>query len=536
MVNQRALRNQVCEIEDDSALSAPWLSPIIRCRMINILIGPASSGKTETLIARVAEAVAGGRRGISLIVPSAPAAAVLRELLNETTAGLSLQQGSYASVTTFPTLFRSILDKSEADYHWLATVERETVLRSVIKELAQAGKLRYFGETAEMPGLVNSLGEWIEELWRSDITPEAFARIAVARCDKDRVIAQVFAGYAAALETLDAVDPESAGHAALSAIEKASEPHRWVSLIAVDGFDFLTATQVQLLSRLAARGVEVIISLTYDEARAIHYWQRPTVARLQAAGAGFTQFTTTPKDVIQVAAAALMSEQRATELIDSDSIHADSQRGGIRIVSAPDRAAEVRSAARAIKRLVIEDHIPLDEVALVCRSLSIYAPHIERIFGECAIPVTLDNSLQVAENPAVAALRRLFALSGESFKRRACVEAWRSPYFDWSEFGLDEEAVDLLDAISLARNVTQGRDQWRAAIKLPTKTDGHDRQLAEHDAPEAESKEDRQDLYQRLSTGLENWFDAVTPPARATRHAHFAWVSCLIEQSRIDAQ
>ncbi|HJQ24802.1 MAG TPA: PD-(D/E)XK nuclease family protein [Blastocatellia bacterium] len=497
--------------------------------MINVVIGPASSGKTETLIARVTEAVANGRRGIYLIVPSAPAATVLRDRLNETTGGLSLQDG-YASVTTFPVLYRSILDKTGVDYHWLAAVERDAVLRYVINELAQAGKLQYFGETAEMPGLVNSLGEWIEELWRGYITPQAFARIAEARGDKDRDIARVFDGYAAALETLNAVDPESAGHAALSAVEKAREPRGWFSMIAVDGFDFLTATQVQLLSTCAARGVEVIVSLTYDEARAIHYWQRPTVARLQAAGASFTPFATTPKDLIQVAAAALMDERRVTEIIHSDA------GGGISIISAPDRAAEVRAAAREIKRLAIEDHLPLDEVSLVCRSLSVYAPHIERIFDECAVPVMLDNPLRVAENTAVTALLRLFALSGKSFKRRACVEAWRSPYFDWSAFGFDEQAVDLLDAISLARNVTHGREQWRAAIKPPSETESRDRGLAEHESPESQKEADRPALYQRLANGLEGWFDTVTPQVRATRQAHFAWAARLIEQSRVDAQ
>ena len=43
-----------------------------------------------------------------------------------------------------------------------------------------------------MPGLIHSLGTWIEELWRSDITPETFKRITRTRGDKDRDIAQVF--------------------------------------------------------------------------------------------------------------------------------------------------------------------------------------------------------------------------------------------------------------------------------------------------------------------------------------------------------
>src|SRR6185295_13143021 len=151
---------------------------------------------------------------------------------------------------------------------------------------------------AELPGLVNSLGEVIDELWRSRITPEGFARIAEERSDKDHDIARIFTRYAAALESLNAVDAESAGHAALSAVDKVQDLRRWFSLIAVDGFDFITATQSQLLSMMATRGVEVMISLLYDEARAIHYWQRPTMTRLRAAGASFTHHRIAPESSI----------------------------------------------------------------------------------------------------------------------------------------------------------------------------------------------------------------------------------------------
>lgn len=306
--------------------------------MINVLIGPASAGKTDTLVARMAEALAAGRRGAHLIVPSAPAAAVLRELLSAETAALPLQS-SHPVVTTFPMLYSGIFNKSGLEYQWLSSIERDRLLRLVINGLAQSGRLGYFAETAELPGLVNSLGGWIDELWRSHITPEEFNRIAAGRSDKDHDIAQVFAGYAMALETLNVVDEESAAHVALAALEPARGPLNWVSLIAVDGFDYLTAVQVRLLSSLAARGVEVIVSLTYDEARAIHYWQRPTIARLQAAGASFIPYAATPADRIRVAAAALMSEAGASELNDPDAAQQDFQSGEITILSAPDRSS-----------------------------------------------------------------------------------------------------------------------------------------------------------------------------------------------------
>src|SRR5205085_7518287 len=103
--------------------------------------------------------------------------------------------------------------------------------------------------------LVNALAALIDELWRSGASPADFARLAETRSSKDRDIAQVFASYAEALESLGAVDTESAGLAALSALSESAGPRRWLSLIAVDGFDFLTPVQVRLLAVLVARCV-----------------------------------------------------------------------------------------------------------------------------------------------------------------------------------------------------------------------------------------------------------------------------------------
>jgi ATP-dependent helicase/nuclease subunit B len=529
VVNQRALRKSDEGMKNDQALSAQSLSPIIRSRMIKVLIGPASSGKTQTLIARTAEALAAGRRGAHLIVPSEPAAVVLRELLSA-----RIESPLNEAVKTFPALYHSALDYANVRGRVLSVIERGRLLGLIVSRLAQSGGFRYFAETAEMPGLIHSLSSWVEELWRSGIAPEDFARISEARGEKDRDIAQVFSRYAAALAKLNRVDAESAGHAALSALEKIAELRHRFSLIAVAGFDFLTAVQVRLLARLAARGVEALVSLTYDEARVIHAWQRPTIARLQAAGASFTTLTTAPQGVIQIAAAALMNDNESAEPVANGSHRDAGREGAIIVISAPDRAAEVRSVAREIKRLVIEERVPLDEITLVCRSLSIYAPHIERVFSECAIPLTVDDSLQVTENPAVLALLRLFNLSGQSFKRRACIEAWRSPYFDWSEFGLDEKAIDLLDAISLAENVTRGRDQWRSAVKAYGESRERKHHREEFDAEEDHNEAGRQSRYDRLAANLEAWFDALTPPARATQAAHIAWASRWSDRLRVD--
>ena len=78
------------------------------------------------------------------------------------------------------------------------------------------------------------------------------------------------------------------------------------------------------------------------------------------------------------------------------------------------------------------------EVALLARDVAPYRPFIQQTAAEFGLPIRLVDGLPLRENPAVAALLDLLQLAlpnptGElSLARRAVVEAWRSPYFDWS--------------------------------------------------------------------------------------------------------
>ena len=83
------------------------------------------------------------------------------------------------------------------------------------------------------------------------------------------------------------------------------------------------------------------------------------------------------------------------------------------------------------------------EVALLARNVAPYRPFIQQTAAEFGLPIRLVDGLPLRENPAVAALLGLLQMAlpnstGElSLPRRAVVEAWRSPYFDWSTLAED---------------------------------------------------------------------------------------------------
>ena len=112
--------------------------------------------------------------------------------------------------------------------------------------------------------------------------------------------------------------------------------------------------------------------------------------------------------------------------------------GAVELIEAPERAGEVRAALRWLKQRIVLDGCRPGEVALLARNVAPYRPFIQQTAAEFGLPIRLVDGLPLRENPAVAALLGLLQMAlpnpaGElSLPRRAVVEAWRSPYFDWS--------------------------------------------------------------------------------------------------------
>jgi ATP-dependent helicase/nuclease subunit B len=498
---------------------------------MKVLTGRPNAGKSQHVISRAAEALLEGRGRVRLVVPSANAASVMHDRLRACERLRSINRPEQV-VITFPGLYTSVLAAEQPV--WLNPVERERLIRHAVNELAEARRLSYYAETAALPGLISAIAGFIDEMCRSGTSPEQFARVARARSDKDRDLALIYEAYLAALDEAGAVDPESAGLRALHALEgtcprlapsSKDRPdfsrENTFSFVAADGFDFYTPVQVRLLSALARRGAEVIATLTYEEGRAVHLWQERTMGRLKSAGAEVIIFSGGLESSIERAAARLMADAGSTIREDeSDSIQ---------IISAPDRAAEVRAVAREAKRLVIEDGCAVNDISVVCRSLSQYSHHLERVFREYSIPLDLDCPLALGESPPVVAVERMLSLHANSFPRRALIDCLRSPYFDLSCYGLDEQAVDLLDRISILGNVTRGPEQWAEVIAAAGQPGAWKHR--QHDEEEdVETDEDRAARYASLGAGLRNLFGDLTPVHAASRSEHARWIHGLLER------
>jgi len=143
----------------------------------------------------------------------------------------------------------------------------------------------------------------------------------------------------------------------------------------------------------------------------------------------------------------------------------------------------VRAALRWLKARLVHDGMRPGEVALLARSLPPYRPFILQTAAEFGLPIHLADGLPLRTNPAVAALLDLLRLvlprapsNGDSeprLPRRPVVEAWRSPYFDWSALlekgatepiGIVPRDADPLNVVARWGRVIGGLGQWKEAL------------------------------------------------------------------------
>jgi ATP-dependent helicase/nuclease subunit B len=201
----------------------------------------------------------------------------------------------------------------------------------------------------------------------------------------------------------------------------------------------------------------------------------------------------------------------------------------IEFIETPNRAEETRTALRWLKARLVRDHCAPGEVALLARNVEPYRAFIEETAAEFGMPIYLSEGANLAENPAIAALLNLLTLPLKDFPRRAVVDAWHSPYADWSAQRIEPGDAERLDAAARWGQVIAGRAQWedtltrlaratRAALLAQAKSDEETAPLTAPIGPAASA------LWSKFQT----FAARLTPPSQATLCDYTAWIEALI--------
>jgi ATP-dependent helicase/DNAse subunit B len=494
--------------------------------MATLLLSPAGSGKTAHILQCIRQVKdENPLAAVWVIVPNQLQAAGFRRRLAEAGGALGVE------IFTFYTLYAELLARAGQPLPALLDPVQIRLLRAIVDELCAQGMMRHYAPLRARPGFVLALRNAIQELKRARVFPEDFAAAVNGSDPHLREISAVYSAYQDWLQRQNWADLEGRGWLAAIALEQNPNLAAGLRLLVVTGFDEFNPTQLGVLSLLALRASQALISLTGDAANihrpAHHRFRRAYQAiaasiPLETEPLSSQTFLTSPLAYLEVnlfePATAASGQPPAVSGLPSS----------VEFIEAQNRAIEVRAALRWIKARIVRDGLAISDVAVLARNMDPYRPFIEETAAEFGIPLRIVGGRSLTQNPAVAALLALLSLPAKNWERRPLVEAWRSPYFDWSEKGITPADAAALDAASRQGRVTAGLDQWQEAFGLQE----HQKMLGkiDEDAPPPLEEENRASLDSgvRDVKGLREKFDAfvelLTPPETVSARNAVAFI------------
>ncbi|HYO88847.1 MAG TPA: hypothetical protein VER79_09370, partial [Candidatus Limnocylindrales bacterium] len=448
---------------------------------LRLLIGPVGSGKTgralETLQAlKAAEPLA---QVWALMATERQIIAFRNRLLTPGRGVLNL------NFFNFHLLYEQITQAAGWPQRVLHSAPRAALLREVLRD-----RWRRPGAIFRpLPGFVEVIGAFIDELKQWQITPAQFA-VSAGDDAKLTELAAIYTDYQARLEELRLLDREGLGMFALECLRENPALAADVDLLLVDGFDQFNPLHAALIAALSQRAASATVSLTTPDGPGSETagFSRFTLARgrlLQAyrAAQGLPEMGPDDGDLLiehmPAPVEAEPARRAVRHLVDQIWSPLPERAAacayvpsalcapGVSFLEAPDLVAETAAVLRRVKALLLGEAgvgAPCrpDDILIAVRDWGRYGPHLNALGRRYALPLSLHEGAPLAENPAVAALLRLLALPESDYRRQDVLDAVASPYVSIPD--LPEDGVTLLEQAARAAFVLSGRGEWLDAL------------------------------------------------------------------------
>lgn len=431
----------------------------------HLYLAPAGGGKTAYLIDLARQAVGelgpcGRGAAPRVVVPTRLQVRMWRERLAQMGGALGVHIG------TFDDIYREVLRTSGRRVTRLVDAVQLRLLRSLVGD----APLTYYDRIRALPGFVQALRDLIGELKAGGIFPDRFVAAVQEMRAGPRLaeLAQLYDAYQRRVQHEDWADYAGVGWLAEEDLVAHTEIAADWPCVLVDGFDDLTTVQVRVLARLAERVGQMVITLTGTvegvERSLVHKRFLHTRQQLERE----LRIVAEPLPAVpDVTSRALPLAHLERTLYAGVGDRVSAAGGSVTLAAVPDREAEVRTALRWIKARIVRDSLRPGETAILARSLEPYRAHLQQVGAEYGLPVRVAGGQSLRSNPAIVALLDLLSLTipGDGHLAwRPTVQAWRSPYFDWTPLGITPQDAAALEAVARWGSVVGGLAQWEEAF------------------------------------------------------------------------
>ena len=374
---------------------------------LKLVTGPANAAKAKVVLDGYRAALRGGADPI-LVVPNF--ADVERYRSELASAGVVFG----ADVVRFAWLIDECARRGGVRGRPLGALARERLAAAVVK----AAPLRALERSARSRGFTRELLRLIDELEALRVTPQRLMQAlrAWAGGDDGRrtyadEVSGLYAGYRRRLKRLRRRDAPLHAAAALDALR--STPAAWgTTPVFFYGFDDLQPLQLDAVETLAATAADIVLSLSFEPGRMAFSGRATTFAELDREGVEHRALAAQAEHYAQGSRAALhhlerrLFEPEEPQLFDPDPVDPGD---AITLLQGGGERAELELVAAEAARLIREDGVAPEEIAVVLRKPGDQAALLTEIFAAFGVPLALDERIAFGHTPlgrGVVALAR----------------------------------------------------------------------------------------------------------------------------------
>jgi len=364
---------------------------------LKLVTGPANAEKAKVVLDGYRAALKRGAEPI-LVVPRFEDVERYRAEL----AAAGVVFG--ANVVRFAWLIEECARRGGVRGRPLSALARERVAASAVN----AATLEALARSARTRGFVVELLRLVDELEALRVTPQRLTQAlrAWAAGDAGRLryadeVSGLFAGYRRALERLGRLDARLYEAAALDALR--TRPAAWGETpVFFYGFDDLQPLQRDAVDTLARTGAQVTLSLSYEPGRMAFAGRATTFAELYAGGVEHVALKPRAEHYAPASRGPLHHLERGlfeldeTQLFDPDPVDPGE---AVTLLQGGGERAELELVAAEAARLIHDEGVAPDEIAVVLRAPGEHAALLTEIFGAYGMQLALERRVAFGHTP-----------------------------------------------------------------------------------------------------------------------------------------
>jgi len=290
-------------------------------------------------------------------------------------------------VTDFTSFTQKLLQGQNITYRLLEDWEQTLLIKSIVLSDEGKQKCSIFSGILAPDNLAEHFNKIIHNLKQTAITPDDFAKKTQGNHIEpwDDILLWVYNAYQKKLTENHWYDiPGIFWQAEVECLKTKPKYIQNFSLVAFDGFDDFTPSEIRLIKSLIPHFNKVVIGINLDPSpnqTDLYQLANNTLKEIKKSiPLEFISFETPPpQNAIEFIAQNLFWRDKPKPFLPQYSAE-------IKINRYPNRETEIREIAREIKKQIIKEKILPQKIALVYRQISPVRHIIEHVFSEYGIP------------------------------------------------------------------------------------------------------------------------------------------------------